>query len=129
MLNFYIKKIEERLNKMHENHSFEEMGTKLNLSTSNVAGIVGGSRRLKNPSLDMFLKIFPKCKIDLHGDSSVVVGNSTSCIPKEKVEEIKLAAKKEGRETFRNRAIMAVLALENIPSDAAMEVLKALKDL
>ena len=129
MLNFYIKKIEERLNKMHENQSFEEMGNKLNLSTSNVAGIVGGSRKLKNPSLDMFLKIFPKCKIDLHGDSSVVVGNGTSCIPKEKVDEKIANAKKEARENFRKNAIMAVLAIESLPSDAAVEVMKALKDL
>ena len=129
MLNFYIKKIEERLHKMHENHSFEEIGNKLNLSTSNVAGIVGGSRRLKNPSLDMFLKIFPKAKIDLHGDSTMVVGNDSSCIPKEKVEEKVEAAKKEAKEKFRKNAIMAVLELDNIPNDTAMEVMRVLKDL
>lgn len=123
MLKFYSKKIEERLNKMHETHSYEEMGKNLNISSSNIAAMLNGTRPIKSPSVDLLLKVFPKCKIDLHGEGT------DSCIPKEKVEEIRVTAKKEGRESFRNRAIMAVLALENIPNDTAMEVLKALKDL
>jgi transcriptional regulator with XRE-family HTH domain len=125
MLNTCIDKIEQRLQEMHEKQSFEEMGKKLNISTSNVARMVNGSQPIKSPSVDLLLKVFPKCKIDFHGNSM----DSANCVPKEKVEEKVAAAKKEGRESFRNRAIMAVLALENIPSDVAMEVLKALKDL
>lgn len=128
MLKFYTKKIEEKLEMMHEKNSYEEMSRRLNIPSSNIAGILSGCRPMKNPSLDMFLKIFPKCKIDLHGDSTVIPGNS-SCIPKEKVDEIKANAQREAQESFRNRAIMAILALENLPPDAAVEVMKTLKDL
>ena len=128
MLKFYTKKIEEKLEKMHEKSSYEEMSRRLNIPSSNIAGILSGCRPMKNPSLDMFLKIFPKCKIDLHGDSTVIACDE-SCIPKDKVEEIKANAKKEAKETFRNRAIMAILALESLPPDAAVEVMKTLKDL
>ena len=123
MLKFYSKKIEERLNKMHETHSYEEMGKNLNISSSNIAAMLNGTRPIKSPSVDLLLKVFPKCKIDLHGEGA------DSCIPKEKVEEIKINAKKEARENFRKNAIMAVLAIESLPSDAAVEVMKALKDL
>lgn len=128
MLKFYTKKIEEKLEMMHEKNSYEEMSRRLNIPSSNIAGILSGCRPMKNPSLDMFLKIFPKCKIDLHGDSTVITGNSAS-IPREKVEEIKANAQKEAKESFRNRAIMAILTLENLPPDAAVEVMKTLKDL
>ena len=125
MLNTCIEKIEERLQEMHERQSFEEMGKNLNISTSNVARMVNGSQPIKSPSVDLLLKVFPKCKIDFHGNAL----EKSNCVPKEKVEEKVAAAKKEGREAFRNRAIMAVLAIDNIPNDIAMEVLKALKDL
>jgi hypothetical protein len=123
MLNTCIDKIEERLQEMHEKQSFEEMGKKLNISTSNVAGMVNGSRPIKSPSVDLLLKVFPKCKIDFHGTGT------TNCVPKEKVEEKLATAKKEARESFRQKAIMAVLTLDNVPSDIVVEVAKAIKDL
>ena len=125
MLNTCINKIEDKLNEMHENHTFEEIGKKLNISTASVAAMVNGTRPIKSPSVDLLLKVFPKCKIDFHGNAL----ESANCIPKEKVEEKIATAKKEARENFRKNAIMAVLAIESLPSDAAVEVMKALKDL
>ena len=125
MLNTCINKIEEKLNEMHKQHTFEEIGKELNISTASVAAMVNGTRPIKSPSVDLLLKVFPKCKIDFHGNAL----DKSNCVPREKVEEKVAAAKKEGKESFRNRAIMAILALEDIPSDAAMEVMKALKDL
>lgn len=125
MLNTCIEKIENKLNEMHEHQTFEEIGKTLNISTASVAAMVNGTRPIKSPSVDLLLKVFPKCKIDFHGNAL----EKSNCVPKEKVEEKVAAAKKEGRESFRNRAIMAVLAIDNIPSDIAMEVMKALKDL
>ena len=110
---------------MAERHSFEEMGKKLNLSTSNVARMVNGSQPIKSPSVDLLLKVFPKCKIDFHGNAL----EAANCIPKEKVEEKVEAAKQEAKEKFRKNAIMAVLELDNIPNDTAMEVMRVLKDL
>ena len=123
MLKFYSKKIEEKLHKMHEVHSYEEMGNKLNISSSNIAAMLNGTRPIKSPSVDLLLKVFPKCKIDLHGE------NAETHIPKEKVEEKVEAAKQEAKEKFRKNAIMAVLELDNIPNDTAMEVMRVLKDL
>jgi transcriptional regulator with XRE-family HTH domain len=117
MLDFYIDRINKKLKEMHEHYSYDEMGKMLGISTSNVAALINGTRPIKSPSLDLLLKVFPDCKIFLEDNPA---GIPSATLAKEKAKAV---------EDFRQKAIMAVLTLDNIPSDAVVEVAKAIKDL
>lgn len=114
MLDFYIDRISEKLKAMHEHFSYEEMGRMLGIATSNVARMVNGSQPIKNPSLDLFLKVFPDCKIFLEGNPAEI---PSATLAEEKAKAV---------EDFRQWVISEIIA-SDIPAEKAMELLKKVK--
>ena len=64
----YKKIIEKKLQEMHcQGMTYQEISRHTGISSSNVAGIINGRRPVKNPSVDLFLKLFPNAKISFDG--------------------------------------------------------------
>lgn len=64
----YKKAIEKKLQEMHcQGMTYQEISHHTGISASNVAGIINGRRPVKNPSIDLFLKLFPNTKISFDG--------------------------------------------------------------
>lgn len=93
----YEKEIFERLKQMHDSgKTYDEIARITDISRAMVSQILGGQRPIKNPSLDLFLKVFPRAVIHLDGvnnntnadhggiATSVTGGNNNFFTPKEK---------------------------------------------
>lgn len=76
MLEKYIQKIEEALNAMHETMSYEEMSKRLGVAPSTLSGMLNSSRPIKNPSLDLLLKVFPHAEIHLEGAHNTSIADN-----------------------------------------------------
>lgn len=83
----YEKEIRDRLCEMHNSGmSYDEISQKTNISKTTVGHVITGGRSIKNPTISLLLKVFPRCKIFLDGvtpsqpsmtDQSVVIGDNT----------------------------------------------------
>ena len=80
---------------------------------------------MTNPSISLLLKVFPGCRIDLHGSPVITATNSGV---NNGVMGISNGGQPENIESFRDRAIRAVLDLD-LPPEHSMTVLKTLKNL
>lgn len=68
----YEEEIKRRLVEMSgEGMTHSEIGRKLGIPISTVSNILSGYREIKNPSVDMLLKVFPNCRIDLDGKNYI----------------------------------------------------------
>lgn len=64
----FEKEIIERLREMHNSgKSYEDIARITGVSRTAVAEILAGKRHIKNPSVSMLLKVFPKAEIHLEG--------------------------------------------------------------
>ena len=64
----YEKEIRAKLQQMHDSGmSYDDIAEKTGITKSVVAYCISGSRPIKNPSINLLLKVFPRCKIDLDG--------------------------------------------------------------
>jgi transcriptional regulator with XRE-family HTH domain len=69
----YKKAIEKKLQEMHcQGMTYQAISNHTGISASNVAGIINGRRPVKNPSVDLFLKLFPKAKISFDGATQTI---------------------------------------------------------
>ena len=84
----YEKQIRDRLCEMHNSGmSYDEISQKTNISKTTVGHVITGGRSIKNPTISLLLKVFPRCKIYLDGvvpsqtamsDQSVVIDGSNA---------------------------------------------------
>ena len=84
----YEKEIRDRLCEMHNSGmSYDEISQKTNISKTTVGHVITGGRSIKNPTISLLLKVFPRCKIYLDGvvpsqtamsDQSVVIEGSNA---------------------------------------------------
>ena len=83
----FEKEIFEKLKEMHNSgKTYDEITRTTGIARTVVAQILGGQRPIKNPSVSMLLKVFPRAEIYLEGlpkdlhrnseDSSVVIGDN-----------------------------------------------------
>lgn len=127
MLDFYIEQIETQLKKMHENLSFEEMSKRLGVAPSSLSGILNGSRPMKNPSLDLLLKVFPRCKIDLDGNSYISSADHGGV----SVQDISVSGNGNNffsAENSRISKITDAVMTSDLPAESKVKVYQIIKD-
>lgn len=68
----YEQEIYNKLKEMHNSgKTYDEIARITGVSRAMISQILGGQRKIKNPSLDLFLKVFPKAVIYLDGVPSI----------------------------------------------------------
>ena len=102
----FEKEILERLQEMYRGGmTQDEFSKATGVSRPYLALMLAGKRPLKNPTVDLLFKVFPRSTVNLTGKVNAMT-----------VDE------------FRHKAIEAVIDLD-LPPDAMQAVLRALKDI
>lgn len=102
----FEKEILERLQEMYRGGmTHDELSKALGISASYIGNILSGKQPVKNPTVDLLFKVFPRATVNLTGKVNAMT-----------VYE------------FRHKAIEAVIDLD-LPPDAMQAVLRALKDI
>lgn len=72
----FEKEIENKLREWHDRgKTYQEIADMLGVSQSNIAQMLGGQRPIKNPSVSLLLKVFPKAVINLEGAHNTSVAD------------------------------------------------------
>ena len=72
----FEKEIRAKLQEMHDSGmSYDEIAKSTGISKTTISSCVSGYRSVKNPTISLLLKVFPRCKIDLDGNSYIATAD------------------------------------------------------
>ena len=122
----FEEEILERLREMHRSGmSYDEIANTTGVARAAIGFYISGAKPIKNPTVNLLMKVFPNCRIDLDGNAPPApVEGQPSAVSESDAEKIA----SDAVEDFRNKAVMALLKLD-VPADIALEVLKTVSEL
>jgi|GEM_PF-6046268 len=123
----FEKEITEHLRELYGGGmTQEEMARLTGISRPYIANILNGKQQVKNASVDLLLKVFPRATVSLTGDVRQTNAGQSGGINAQAVNGNNFFA--PDVEGFRNRAIAAMIDLD-LPPEALQTVLRTLKKL
>ena len=110
--------IKQELEKMRaRGMSNSEIAKALTLPNSTVSNILSGYRAVKNTSVDLLVKVFPRCRIDLYGTTASPSGMDRLRQDVEHIQQLNKEAKAAARAEITNRIMSS-----HLPPDVKVQV-------
>lgn len=124
----YEKEIRDRLCEMHDRGmSYDEISQKTNISKTTVGHVITGGRSIKNPTISLLLKVFPRCRIDLDGNSYISSADHGGV----SVQDISVSGNGNNffsAENSRITKITDAVMTSDLPAESKVKVYQIIKD-
>lgn len=123
----FEEEILERLREMHRSGmSYDEIANTTGVARAAIGFYISGAKPIKNPTVNLLMKVFPNCRIDLDGNCPPETASALDQSEVQPVDEAKI--RKEAREDFRNQVIKALITLDMRAEDSLL-ALKTIQNL
>ena len=127
----FEKEISERLKELWKGGlTQDELSRKTGISRSYLGHILSGKQPVKNPTIDLLLKVFPRATVNLTGDVRQINTGQSGGVNAQNINghNFFAADRTAAVSDYRLKAMDAVLALD-LPPDAMQAILRALKEI
>lgn len=122
----FEEEILERLREMHRSGmSYDEISKQTGVVKTAIGLYISGSREIKNPSINLLMKVFPNCRIDLDGNTPPAPAEGQPSAVSES-DAGKIA--EDAVKAFRQRLVMALIPVD-MPPEIALDVLKIVRNM
>lgn len=119
----FEKEILERLQEMYRRGmTHDELSKALGISASYIGNILSGKQPVKNPTVDLLFKVFPRAVVNLEGQTNIAAENNGNMVANSGSGNF---FTDRSAADFKAKVISAVIKLD-LPPDAMQTVLKAI---
>lgn len=122
----FEEEILERLREMHRSGmSYDEIASTTGVARAAIGFYISGAKPIKNPTVNLLMKVFPNCRIDLEGNAPPAPAEGQPSAVSES-DAGKIA--EDAVRAFRQRLVMALIPVD-MPPEIALDVLKIVRNM
>lgn len=122
----FEEEILERLREMHRSGmSYDEIANTTGVARAAIGFYISGAKPIKNPTVNLLMKVFPNCRIDLDGNTPPAPAEGQPSAVSES-DAGKIA--EDAVKAFRQRLVMALIPVD-MPPEIALDVLKIVRNM